>query len=250
MTTGCQRVDEVLCDAPTEQALTHAKTCEVCGPARAAWNAMTGEAAPSASLEKIREASRAELRSHPRARKWWVDSLILLAINLGVASLAAAVMSAPPVVTHSQLSRWGIAVALVALMIAGAWATVRPGAKLLRSTVLGLAGAGAVWVGLGGLGMSGARPFSAGVGCAITESVICVVPLLIVLWMTSRFAWDLGRSIVGGVSAGATGIFVLHFHCPNGAADHLFTFHVVPWVIVAVAGVLIRSRLRSRSYAP
>ena len=250
MTTGCQRVDEVLCEAPTAQALAHAKTCEVCGPARAAWDAMKGEPASSASLEKFGEASRAELRAHPRARRWWVDALLLLAVNVGVAGLAASMMSAPAGRPESAVSRWGIAAALVTLMSAGAWATVRSGAKLLRFAVLGIAGAGALWVGLGGSGLSGDRPFGAGVACAITESVISALPLMIAMWITSRFAWDLTRAIVGGVSVGATGIFVLHLHCVNGAPEHLFTFHVLPWMAVALAAVVIRRMLPSRSYAP
>jgi hypothetical protein len=249
MTVDCQRVDEVLCEAPTEQALAHAKGCSVCGPARAAWNAMDSEAASSGSLEKIREASHAELRAHPKPRPWWIDALILVAMNVGAAALAGAVMSAATR-PESAVARWGIAAALIALMGAGAWATVRPGAQLLRFAVLGIAGAGALWIGLGGSGLSGDRPFGSGVGCAITEGVICVAPLLIAMWITSRFAWDLTRAIVGGVSAGATGIFVLHLHCPNGASEHLFAFHVLPWMLVAVAAVVIRRQLPTRSYAP
>lgn len=247
----CVRLDGVLCDAPTADALAHAKGCADCGPARAAWDAMDGEPASSASLDKVREAARAELRARPRARSWWVDAGILLAVNLGLVALASSVMSVSLVRPgESPMSRLGATGALLMLMVVGAWAAVRPGARPLRLGVLGLAALGAIWIGVGGSGLSGDRPFGSGIACGVTELAMSVIPLAVALWITSRFAYDLTRAIVGGVSVGAAGLLLLHLHCINGAADHLFTFHVLPWLGVALVGVAVRRSLPSRSFAP
>ena len=245
----CTRVDEVLCESPAAAALAHAKGCADCGPARAAWDAMNGPAASSASLDKAREAARAEFRAQPKARAWWVDAWVVLAVNVAVAALGSLLLSVPPVHADSPLSRWGIGAALMALMALGAWAAIRPRAKVLRVSMLALASLAAVWVGFGGSGLSGDRPFASGLACAATECVVTVVPLLVALWITSRFAFDFGRAIVGGLSVGATGMLVLHIHCANGASSHLFTFHVLPWLALAIAAVVIRRMLPSRSYA-
>jgi hypothetical protein len=246
---NCQRVDELLNEAPTAEALTHAKSCADCGPARAAWDAMNSTAGSSPSLLKLKEAARAELKAQPKARMWWVDALLLLALNFGVALLSSSLLSTPATHPESSTSRWGIAAALMTLMGAGAWAAIRPGARQLRGVLIGIAAVGAVWVGVGGSGLSNGRPFATGLACAITELVVSLVPLLVALWITSRFAFDVTRAIVGGLSVGATGMFVLHHHCSNGAADHLFAFHVVPWALVAIAAVAVRRMLPSRSFA-
>lgn len=245
----CPRIDELLKEAPTADALAHAKTCQECGPARAAWDAMNGAAASTASLQKARDAARAELKVQPKSRKWWVDATFLLGVNLAVAILASSLLSVRAFQPESQLSRWGISAALFTMMIVGAWAAVRPGAHLLRIVLLVIAAAGAIWVGIGGSGLSGDRPFSSGIACALTEAAVCFAPLLVVLWITSRFAFEPTRAIVGGLSVGATGMFVLHFHCANGSAEHLFTFHVLPWLVVGLGTLAIRRMLPSRSFA-
>ena len=245
----CARLEEVLCEAPTADALAHAKRCAECGPARAAWDAMHGSPAASASLDKMREVARAELRANPKARMWWVDATMLLAINLGVVGIATFALSTSPAHVQPATSCWGIAAALLSLIGVGAWAAVRPGAQPLRLALLAIAALGAIWVGLGGSGLSPNRPFGAGIACAVTEGVVSAIPLLVALWITSRFAFDSTRAIVGGLSVGATGMFVLHLHCIDGGRGHLFTFHVLPWALVALAALAIRRMMPSRSYA-
>lgn len=242
----CPRLDEVLTEAPAAGALAHAQGCAECGPARAAWDALNGSAGPSGSLEKIRAAARAELKAQPRARRWWADAATLLAINLGVAVVAASMMTAPPGPAQSPLSRWGIGAALLLLIIAGAWAAVRPAARPLRLSVLAIAVLGAIGVGVGGSGVGDA----AGFPCALTEALVSLVPLAVAGWITSRFAWDLTRALVAGASVGASGLFVLHLHCANGTSAHLFAFHVLPWALVVLGAAAVRRGLPSRSYAP
>jgi hypothetical protein len=45
-------------------------------------------------------------------------------------------------------------------------------------------------------------------------------------------------------------MLVLHLHCPNATADHLLSFHVLPWVAIAGAMVAARRMMPSRSHAP
>ncbi len=234
---------------PSAEALAHANGCLTCGPARAAWDAMKGAPASSAGLATMHEFARAELRSKPKPRMWWVDAGVLLGINLAVAAIAASVFGIAPVGTHPPVSAWGIAAALVGLMGFGSWAAVRPGARSLRTVTLGIAGLAAAWIFVGGSGIGDGRLFSAGIGCALISLGVCLVPLLVGLWVTSRFAFDVTRAISAGASVGATGMFVLHLHCANGTASHLLTFHVLSWVAVTLTALVIRRALPSRSYA-
>lgn len=239
----CARLDELLSPGPSAAALAHAKGCAECGPARAAWDAMSGSAETSALVTRLRDAARAELEAHPKARRWWVDALGLLALNAAVAGGALSMMT----VREVGPGGWAIVALLGVLMGAGSWAAVRPGAGLLRLAMIAIALAAAVWAAVDGSGVGG--PFASGVGCAVTEAALSLVPMAAALFAMSRFAFDGTRALVGGLSVGATGVLVLHLHCVDGTAEHLLAFHAVPWALVAVAALMIRRKLPSRSFA-
>lgn len=247
---SCARLDELLSQTPSADALAHAKGCAECGPARAAWVAMQGEVPSGAALQAVQAAARAELRAQPRARSWTTDALIVVGLNAAIVVLASVALRTPLLHPDWTLARWGIAAALAAIVAAGGWAAVRPGARGLRLAALGLAGLGALAVGLGGSGLSGGRPFGSGVACALTEVVVSGAPFLVALWVTSRFAFDFTRAIVAGISVGATGMLVLHLHCLNGAVDHLFVFHVLPWFVIGLGAAALRRIAPTRSFAP
>ncbi len=245
----CTRLDEVLREDASAAALAHATTCPTCGPARAAWNKMNGPAESARPLDAIREAARAELKKQPKSQPWWVDAATLLAVNLVVFGLAMSLMSHPLRHPESPVMRWGNAAALLVLLMAGAWFAIRPGGRTARLAMLVLAALGAIGVSLGGSGDAGARPFASGLGCAATEVVVSLLPVIAAVGLTRKFAFDLTRTIAGGLSVGATGMLVLHLHCVNGAAAHLFVFHVMAWAVVAAGVVLARRLTPSRSYA-
>lgn len=248
----CARLEEVLVQTPSADALAHAKTCATCGPARAAWDAMEPAQKPTApgeisasGLKLLKQSAQEELKAHPKAHAWWWDVLVLLAVDFGIVTTGLALLN----LAQAQSANHGITALLVALMALGAWAAIRPGAHVVRLGVVACAALAAMWAGLGGSGLAPDRPFGNGVGCAATEAGLAVVPLAAVLWATTRFAFDFWRALVGGISVGAAGMLVLHVHCGDGSAAHLFAFHVAPWLVISGAAALLRRALPSKSYA-
>jgi hypothetical protein len=201
-------------------------------------------------LDALRTAAQAELRRHPRARAWWVDALLLVGVNLGVGVVLMFALT-PHLEQHaSEAFRQAGAAGLLIIAVGGAIAAVRPGWRSARLAVLTLA-VGSVLVLLAaasGLGPGGS--FFGGAGCGVLEALYSVVPVLVSTFVLSRFAPDLLRSVVGGLSAGAGGLVGLHLHCPNGTLVHLVGFHLVPWVAVSVAAVVLRRLVGSASWAP
>ena len=247
----CARLEEVLSADASADALAHAKTCPECGPARAAWVGMGTLAPPTPeALAAARKLALDELTEHPRARAWWVDALVLFAVNLGVATVALSLVSWNQVQHDSPLMRWGVAAGLLALIAVGSWSAIQPGVPVARLSTLAFAALLMMWAGLSGSGVGPSGPLLDGKGCAGMEALFAVLPLGVALWVTSRFAFDTGRALVGGASVGATGALVLHLHCANGTTAHLMLFHVVPWLLLAVATLAVRRLLPSRSWAP
>ncbi len=245
----CNRLDEVLREDATPDAIAHTKTCPTCGPARAAWNKMNGPAESAGPLDAIREAARAEFKKQPKQQPWWVDAATLMAMNLILFGLAISLLSSPLLHSESPVMRWGNGAGLFVLMVTGAWFAIRPGGRQVWLALLGLAALGAVGVSLGGSGDSGHKPFASGLACAATEVAVSILPVIAAVWMTRKFAFDLTRTIASGLSVGATGMLVLHLHCANGGAAHLFVFHVMAWAVVAAGVVLARRLALTRSYA-
>ncbi len=247
----CPRLDEVLSADASADALAHARLCPECGPARAAWDGMGAVAlVPSGALERARGEALSELKAHPTARRWWVDALVLFAVNLAVATVALSMLAWTEVQHDSPLNRWGVAAGLLVLIAVGAWSAIQPGVPLARLSTLAFAAMLMVWAGLGGSGVGPAGPLLGGKGCAGMEVLFALVPMAVALWATSRFAFDASRALVGGASVGATGALVLHLHCPNGTTAHLVAFHVLPWLALALIAVGVRRMLPSRSWAP
>jgi hypothetical protein len=244
---SCSQLEEVLSPTASPGALAHAKRCEECGPARAAWDAMgRSSPQPGPSLEPARAAALKELTSVPVARRWWLDALGLSGVNVAVALTAGGLMRWNQSQHASALGAWGIGAGLLAVSVLGAWSALRPGSRRGRLATVGLAIGVALAAGLGG---SGTGP-EAGARCAAFEVGLALAPLAIALWATSAFAFDATRAAVAGASAAATGLLVLHLHCPNGTAAHLGGFHVLPAVAVAAVLVLARRMVPSRSHAP
>ena len=208
--------------------------------------------APSA-FERIRTLALEELERAPAARPWWKDAAILAAVNAVVAVGCVFALGRKGLVFNQAAPAVLIAVAVPVLLTAllGAVAAVIPGrpARIANALVLALLATAAILLGRSGYGDQ--RPFLLqGMPCMTSELAMSILPVVAAVFVLSRFAYSRIRMFLGGLAAGAAGLFALHLHCPIGTASHLAVFHVLPWIAAAAVAVLIRSRVRSRTHAP
>jgi hypothetical protein len=258
--TDCQRLMDALGKGELPEDLAaHAASCPHCQKAVAAYRALAPPAgAPAARRPPLALTPTLEHELAKTAGKRAANPLVQpLVLGLIQAVVAMGLVVAlgnngrvignrePPVVLVA------LAVALGACAVGGTLASVAPGYRRLRWGLFALAAVTAVLVGACGSGLPSLRPFLvSGRTCASLELACAALPMGAALWLQHRFAFDPLRAVLGSVAAAATGVFALHLHCPIGTADHLYAFHVAPWVALSALGLWIRSRIGSRSYAP
>ncbi|HEY8210095.1 MAG TPA: DUF1109 domain-containing protein [Myxococcaceae bacterium] len=240
-----------------EDLAAHAASCPHCRAAVAAYRALAPPAGGSASRSPSslspaleRELSEAAGKRAPSPLRGPL-LLGLLQAAVAIGAIAALGKSGwvrnqePPAVLVS------LAIALAACAVGGTLAAVAPGYRQLRTALFALATATAAVLGVCGNGLPGQRSFAFdGAVCASVELGCAALPLGVALWLQRRFAFDPLRAAAASLAAAATGVFALHLHCPIGAANHLYAFHVAPWVVLGGLGLWLRSRMASRSYAP
>lgn len=197
-------------------------------------------------LEAIRKAAQAEFARAPKAQPWWLHAALLVGVNLVVGAVLALGFSVNHEQHSSEALRWLGGLGLIAISVVGAIAAVRPGWQGVRLGVL-LGALATMLVMLAAA--SGLGPFG-GVACGAIETVASLVPVVASVLVLSRFAPDPWRTMVGGLSAGTGGLFALHFHCPNGGLAHLTLFHLLPWLLVCLAAIVLRRLVRTDSWAP
>jgi hypothetical protein len=205
------------------------------------------------TVERIRSAAHAELARTPRPRPWWRDAVALVAINTAVVIVFAVALGATRFFGNATSPAVLVAVAIptALVIVLGAVAAVMPGGRWAPMSALALVAVASVAIVLGGSGTKGGRSFlTAGLPCLSTELITATIPVAAVIAVSSRFAYDRLRILVGGLSGGATGLLALHLHCRIGTASHLVVFHALPWMAAAGIALFIRSRVRSRSFAP
>lgn len=210
-----------------------------------------------AALERMRQLALAELTQAPVPRPWWRDAALLGGINVVVALVCTVALGAKGLVLNLSPGAVVAAVALpvVVVLLFGAVISVMP-RRRGRSLASGLSalvalGAGALLIVTGSGFDEPQRDFWAvGLTCLAIEVIISLVPVATAVVVLCGFAHNPWRMFVGGLAAGAAGIFALHLHCPIGTWLHLAAFHVLPWLLVAAGAVLVRGRMRSRSFAP
>jgi hypothetical protein len=200
-------------------------------------------------LEAIRLAAQAELAKTPRARPWWVDALLLVALNVGVGVALVLLFPNRGEQHRSELLRWLGAAALLAIALGGAIAAVRPGAQALRVAMLAVVASAVAVLLLGASGASQPALWGGG-ACGLFETVASVIPVVATTVVLSRFAADAWRTVVGGLAAGTGGLLGLHFTCPIGTLSHIMPFHLVPWLLVCLAALGLRHFVRSATFAP
>lgn len=202
------------------------------------------------ALQQLARAAREALAAHPKTRPWWMDGLVLLALNLVMGLGASAAMTWSDLQHGSMTMRSVVAVAWLMMMSVGSVLWLRPGAmgsRLLVGAGFIVASALAVW---GASGFDPGAPFFKGMGCAFIECSIALIPVSVLVLLSTRFAATASHVFVGALAAASGGALALHFHCSNGTVAHIATFHLLPAVVLAAAAVLIRSKLGSKTPVP
>jgi hypothetical protein len=200
-------------------------------------------------LSALAAAAKAELASRPKARPWWVDAAVVLALNLAMGVAGAALLQWNDQQHHSVTTKYLVAVLWFVFMSVASVLWLRPGAAGPRWAALGAFGvvSAVMLLGLSGFDPGGA--FLDGLWCAFAECKLAVVPVALAVALSKRFAARTSHMLLGALAASAGGATALHFHCPNGTFAHVGLFHVLPAVVLGAAAALAR-RLWPKSYVP
>ena len=208
-----------------------------------------GGTKPAAQLDTLAALAKAELAANPKARAWWVDALLVLALNLVMGAVGAAVMGWNDEQHHS-VTKYGVGAAWLVLMAVASVVGLRPGPSRWRWVTLG----GFAFLSVATLaalsGFDPGGPFSDGMWCALAECKLALVPVVVVVALSTRFAARAEHLVVGALAGASGGAMALHFHCPNGTVEHVAVFHFLPAIVLAVLALAVRSRLKSSSWAP
>lgn len=252
MTLTCERVLDLLPRGPLPPELvTHVRDCRECQASRDAIRLLgavpdvTATHAPSRS-----PLLQAELARPSKVRPWWWEALgamaVLLVTAFGVLFAVGIRQSG-----GMPLMGWATAGCLLLLIAVGTWSAFSPRAGKLRIAAVAVAAVAAILVVASATGEGADRPFwRAGIPCMATELGATLPLLALLVWMLTRSAPGALKVLTGALAGGAAGVFALHLHCPVRTASHLIVFHVLPWLVLTAVAVLIRRRLRTRSYAP
>jgi hypothetical protein len=255
MSPECSRVLDSLGGPLPAELSSHLDTCAACRALLGGFDALGPPAPAPPPAPTVSEAAKAralaELAAHPRPTPWWREVLVLgavyAAVTVGMLAFPWAgrlLNPSPPGVLV------GLAVLVLAVMAGGAVVALAPA----RRRGWGLVGTStavvALAVVLGGSGVAVKGLLAGCLGCTRAHLLLSALPLVTVLALLRRSAYQPARALAAGLSAGAVGLLLLHLHCPDGSAPHLALSHVAPWLLVGGLAVLVRSRLSSRSYAP
>jgi hypothetical protein len=222
----------------------HLRICAECRAVQAALAAPSGPV----DLARLKGPALAELSAHPRSRPWWLAALGLLAV-CAVALGVARVFLPPQTSQHAsvllrQLSSaaWGLT------LFTGCVLAVMPGARPARLALLGaVMGCFAITLAAAsGVGPSGPGSFN----CMLIEWGIAFVPLASALMVITGFAFDATRALCASLATMSAGVLVVHLHCPNGTLLHQALCHLLPILVLMGVGLVLRSRLPSRTHAP
>jgi hypothetical protein len=204
----------------------------------------------SGDLGSLADAARRELAQAPKSRPWWKDALGLLAVNAVMAVGAAAAMTWSSTQHASVMMRSLVAAAWLVVLALGSLLWLKPGRSGPRWLVGGLFLVVSVLAVFGASGWDPGQPFFAGINCAFVECGVALLPLGVVLALSTRFAASAGHVFLGGLTAASAGAFALHLHCSNGTLEHLLVFHLSPAVLLGFVAVGVHRLMRPRSFVP
>jgi hypothetical protein len=246
--TDCDRFVQALASdslGPEHQA--HAQGCDTCRPLLPRGAPV---AAPSPALEAVRARALVELRTTP-ARPWTRDAARVALLQAGVAFGVAAMLGvknwSSPLAHHMALAIVGAI--LLAVVSLGSVLALAPGRRRPRRVLWLLPVVpGLLW--LSGNGVHTATTMRAALPCLVTVVLTAAVPLAVGLALLRGMALDGARAAALGLSAAATGLFALHWHCTDGSMPHLMTFHALPWLALALLAIPLRRSLPTTSHVP
>lgn len=209
-----------------------------------------GRTPPASMMDALGKAAREELAQHPKTRAWWVDGAAVLALNLLMGLGAASLMSWSDHQHVSEATKYASTIAWFAVMAVGSVWWLKPGPVRARWLIAGgFVVASAITL-FGASGFDPGLPFSAGLYCAFAECKVAIVPVVLVVWLSTRFAAQTSHLLVGTFAAASGGALALHLHCPNGTFAHIAVFHVAPGLCLAGLALLTRHFLKPRSFVP
>jgi hypothetical protein len=201
----------------------------------------------STRLDSVRAAALGELRRKPRAVSWRREAVGTAAIVLGTTALVIGVGAWLSIVEVEKVrERIVPLVLLVVLQALGVFAAIAPGRAALRWTlgVLALAAAVAMLMGRG----EGAVPGTPALACSTSHVAVDLIPLGLALFALRRFSWTLGRSLLAGVAAAATGAIAGELSCGRGWS-HALLHHIGAGLVIALVCVVFSRARRPHTFA-
>lgn len=203
---------------------------------------------PPATLARIRAAALDELRRQPRPVSWRREAMGTVAIVLGTTALVVGVGAWMSIVEIDRLrERLVPLVMLIALQALGVFAAIAPGRAALRWTlgVLAFAAAALMLVGRG----DGTATSTPSLACSTSHVAVDLIPLGLALFALRRFSWTLGRSLLAGLAAAATGAIAGELSCGRGWT-HALIHHIGAGLLIAAICVVFSRARRPQTFAP
>jgi hypothetical protein len=247
--TDCDRFFEALAsDRLQPQDRAHAQGCTVCGPLLPEDRPV--ESAPTPSLDSVHRRALEVLRQTP-LRPWTHEAGRLALLQGGVALAVAALLGArnwrSPGVRQEPLLLVGAVLFLVLTL--GTLLALAPGRRRPRLLLALVPVVPLLLVGSGD-GIHTATTGGANLSCLFTVLLTGLVPIAVGVLVLRGMAFDVGRAVALGLTAAATGLFALHWHCTDGSSPHLLVFHALPWLLLAALAIPARRALPTRSHVP
>lgn len=202
----------------------------------------------SSALARARAAALTELKRQPVAASWRREALGAVLLVLASTTIIMAVGAWFAIVEVDRLpTRWLPLLLLFAVQAVGVFAAIAPGKAMVRrsAAVLAIAAAVAILAGRGAGTPSATTEFA----CSTSHLAVDLIPLGLVVYSLRRFAVTVGRSLLAGIAAAATGAIAGELSCGRDWT-HVLIHHLGSAVAIAI-GCILLSRMRPpRSFAP
>jgi len=200
----------------------------------------------NSSLERARNALTAELKMRP-GPSWKTTTMRAVAACWALMIATAVALMAAGDATPLLASRLPLIVSLALLTLLSAWLAIAPLSRAapIVGTVLGmLAAIGLVLV--RGAGLPSATPEWV---CTVSHLGAGIIPLGFMIAALRRASPNPWRALAGGLAVGTTGAVIGELACSRGW-QHVLTYHLSAWVMIAIVCAVLSLRSKPLSYAP